>query len=86
MALEMIIDSHKKQKPYTVVYIDNNMPVMTGIEVMQKTREFERDNNLKPLYAVSTSGDYLDTKKVNVFDEYIGKPFRVDEIRKVLHH
>ena len=86
MALEMIIDSHKKQRPYSVVYIDNNMPVMNGIEVMQKTREFERDNNLKPLYAVSTSGDYLDTKKVNVFDEYIGKPFRVDEIRKVLHH
>jgi CheY-like chemotaxis protein/nitrogen-specific signal transduction histidine kinase len=86
MALEMIIDSHKRQKPYTVVYIDNNMPVMTGIEVMQKTREFERDNNLIPLYAVSTSGDYVDTRKVNVFNEYIGKPFRVDDIRRVLHH
>ncbi len=86
MALEMIIDSHRKNNPYTVVYIDNNMPVMNGIEVMKRTREFEKDNNLKPLYAVSTSGDYLDTKKVDCFDEYIGKPFRVDDIRKVLHH
>jgi nitrogen-specific signal transduction histidine kinase/ActR/RegA family two-component response regulator/putative methionine-R-sulfoxide reductase with GAF domain len=85
-ALEMIIDSHKKADPYAVLYIDNNMPVMSGSEVITKVREFEKDNNLSPIYAVSTSGDIVDIKKVEGFDEYVGKPFRVDEIRKVLYH
>ena len=86
MALEMIIDSHKQGKPYVVVYIDNNMPIMNGIEVMQRVREFEKDNNLQAIYAVSTSGDIVDIKKETAFDEYVGKPFRVDDIRRVLYH
>ncbi len=87
IALEMIIDSHKKEAPYNVVYIDNNMPLMSGIEVMKNVREYERDNNLKPIYVASTSGNVLDMQKDGKdFDLYIGKPFKVDEIRKALNH
>jgi CheY-like chemotaxis protein len=87
IALEMIIDSHKKHNPYSVIYIDNNMPVMSGLEVMAHVREFEKDNKLSPIYAVSTSGDMLDLKTDGKnFDKYVGKPFRIDEIRKVLYH
>ena len=87
IALEMIIDSHKKGSPYTVIYIDNNMPLMSGLEVMRHVREFERDNRLSPIYAVSTSGDMLDLKSEGEdFNEYVGKPFRVAEIRKILYH
>jgi CheY-like chemotaxis protein/nitrogen-specific signal transduction histidine kinase/putative methionine-R-sulfoxide reductase with GAF domain len=86
MALEMIIDSHKQQTPYAIVYIDNNMPLMSGVEVINRVRQFEKDNNLSPIYAVSTSGDIIDIKKETAFNEYVGKPFRVDEIRKVLYH
>ncbi len=87
IALEMIIDSHKKQTPYNVVYIDNNMPLMSGIEVMKNVREYERDNNLKPIYVASTSGNVLDMQKDGKdFDLYIGKPFKVDDIRKALNH
>ena len=86
VALEMIIDSHKKGSPYTVIYIDNNMPLMSGLEVMRHVREFERDNRLSPIYAVSTSGDMLDLKSEGQdFNEYVGKPFRVAEIRKILY-
>ena len=86
IALEMIIDSHKKGSPYTVIYIDNNMPLMSGLEVMRHVREFERDNRLSPIYAVSTSGDMLDLKSEGEdFNEYVGKPFRVAEIRKILY-
>ena len=86
VALEMIIDSHKKGSPYAVIYIDNNMPLMSGLEVMRHVREFERDNRLNPIYAVSTSGDMLDLKSEGQdFNEYVGKPFRVAEIRKILY-
>jgi len=86
VALEMIIDSHKRGRPYTVIYIDNNMPLMSGREVMRHVREFEQDNKLSPIYAVSTSGDLLDLKtNGRDFNEYVGKPFRVAEIRKILY-
>ena len=86
IALEMIIESHKKGSPYSVIYIDNNMPLMTGIEVMKNVREFERDNKLTPIYAVSTSGNILDLETNGQdFNEYVGKPFKVAEIRKILY-
>jgi CheY-like chemotaxis protein/nitrogen-specific signal transduction histidine kinase len=87
VALEMIIDSHKRNDPYSVVYMDNNMPKMSGLEVMKRVREFEKDNYLLPIYAVSTSGDRLDLNSDGKnFDAYVGKPFRVDEIRTILYH
>ena len=87
LALEMIIDAHKKLNPYSVVYIDNKMPLMTGLEVLSHVREFEQDNNLKPIYAVSTSGDLLDLEKEGKnFDAYVGKPFRVSEIKNFLNN
>jgi CheY-like chemotaxis protein len=86
IALDMIIDSHKRDAPYSVIYIDNNMPLMSGLEVMREVREFECDNNLQPIYAVSTSGDMLDLETNGKdFDAYVGKPFRVAEIRKILY-
>ena len=88
IALEMLLDSHKRKNPYSIVYIDNNMPLMSGKDVMKHLREFEKDNNLSRIYAVSTSGDLIDTQSESGkdFDLYIGKPFRVDEIRKALVH
>ena len=59
---------------------------MRGLEVMRRVREFEQDNKLSPIYAVSTSGDLLDLKtNGRDFNEYVGKPFRVAEIRKILY-
>ena len=87
IALEMIIESHKKGSPYNVVYIDNNMPIMNGLEVMRRVREFEADNQLKPIFAVSTSGDMLDLKgQGKDFDAFVGKPFNIADIRKILYH
>jgi len=87
IALEMLIDSHKKQAPYSVVFIDNKMPLMNGIEVMRNLREFEQDNGLSAIFAVSTTGDALDLKTQGKdFNLYVGKPFKVSEIRKALNH
>ena len=87
VALEMLIDSHKRENPYTIVYIDNNMPLMSGLEVMRRVREFERDNKLKPIYAVSTSGNLLDIQKVGKdFNLYVGKPFKIEDIIKALNY
>ena len=82
-ALEMILDSYKKEMPYSLVYMDNKMPYMNGSEVMQRVRIFEQENNFIPIYAVSTSGEEIKFPK-NGFDAYVGKPFRMHEIRNLL--
>jgi len=86
IALEMIIDAYKKGSPYKIVYIDNRMPLMNGVDVIRHVRDFEKDNNLEPIYVVSTSGDVLDPHtEGKLFDECIGKPFRSEDVKKVLN-
>ena len=86
-ALDFITQAYKNNSPYSLIYIDNEMPLMNGTEVIRKLREYEQDNNLSGIYTVSTSGNILnDEKDKEVFDLIIGKPFKKDDIKKVLYH
>ncbi len=86
-ALDLIVQSHKNNLPFSLVYIDNEMPIMNGIEVIRKVREYEEDNNLEKIYAVSTSGNAIhhDVDR-DLFNLVVGKPFKKDDIKKVLYH
>ena len=83
-ALNKVIDAYEQNKPYTVLYIDNNMPKMNGTEVVQNIREFEQQNNLKPIFIVSTSGEQVEKEYASLFDVYLGKPFKKEQIKKQL--
>jgi CheY-like chemotaxis protein len=83
-ALEMFIEAHRHNNPFSIIYADNNMPMMSGNEMIKKVREFENDNNLQPIYAVSTSGDELSGEHNIPFDRFIGKPFKKEEISQAL--
>jgi CheY-like chemotaxis protein len=83
-ALEMFIEAHRHNNPFAIIYADNNMPMMSGNEMITKVREFENDNNLQPIYAVSTSGDELSGEHNIPFNRFIGKPFKKEEISQAL--
>ena len=83
-ALDMILQAYSDNAPYDIVYIDNKMPFISGVEVMKRVREYEKQNDLDPLYSVSTSGEIVDANEY--FSEFVGKPFKAVEIRNVLHH
>ncbi len=86
-ALDMILGSYEAQNPFTTLYIDNSMPIMDGLEVMQKVRAYEKENRLFPVYAISTSGDQVALKNsIRYFDLFLGKPFKKESIRKALYH
>lgn len=85
-AVDLFIDAHKYQQPFSIIYIDHNMPIMNGLDAMKEIREYEKDNNLKPIYAASTSGDQLSSKEdKRLFDFHLGKPFKKEQIRAVLY-
>jgi signal transduction histidine kinase/ActR/RegA family two-component response regulator len=86
-ALELTLESYRNNAPFSLMYIDNEMPLMNGTEAVRKIREYEKDNNLKGMHIVSTSGNTLHSAedKEN-FDFIVGKPFKKDDIKKVLYH
>ncbi len=84
-ALDVFMEAHKQNTPFDIVYIDNQMPFMNGNEVVRRIREYEKDNQLNPIFAISTSGERhgLKTDKEQ-YDMHIGKPFKKEQIREAL--
>lgn len=86
-ALNLLTKAQKINKPFALAFLDNKMPIMFGSEVMKAFRTYEKDNYLKPVYAVSISGDMLkNLEDRKHFDEYVGKPFKKEDIKRALYH
>jgi len=84
-ALKRLLDAAKEADPYTLVYIDKNMPKLSGYEVIQQYREFEKEHGVTPIYAVYISGDCIyDENEVKLFNKNVGKPFNKQEIKDAL--
>ena len=82
-ALELLSNSIKSQRAYSLVYLDNYMHTMSGDEVVKKLRYMEKVSGIKSAYVVSISGDVND--KNSDYDIYSGKPFEKDEIRGIFY-
>ncbi|NUM31322.1 MAG: response regulator [Bacteroidetes bacterium] len=74
-----------KSGTYDVIFMDIQMPEMDGIETTHKIFETYPEN--RPLIvaltadAQGTNGDYYINQG---FDEYLGKPFKADELKSML--
>jgi CheY-like chemotaxis protein len=86
-AFEMFVEAHQMLQPFSILYADNNMPVMNGSEMIRQIREYENDNKLDAVFAVSTSGDELSSQDEQPpFDRFIGKPFKKEDIAQALQY
>ncbi|HEY9190596.1 MAG TPA: ATP-binding protein [Sulfurovum sp.] len=85
VALSMLKSSLKEEEPYSLVYLDKHMPKLSGTEVINEFRTFEKTESANPVFAVSISGDMIEEKQKNKhFDMYVGKPFNKKEIKETL--
>ncbi len=85
VALNMLQDGAKEGEPYSLVYLDKHMPKLSGTEVIDQFRTFEKKEKLSPVFAVSISGDSIEeSKKDKHFNMFVGKPFNKKEIKKTL--
>lgn len=81
------LEAVKLQK-YDVVFMDLQMPVMSGVETSRRIREWE--NGGQHTFIVALTASYLPEKGQELFeagmDNYIGKPFELEHIQRLLRY
>lgn len=85
-ALNLLISAQRSGDPFSLAYLDNKMPVISGLGVIKRFRAYEKEKQLKPIYAVSISGDILNNEDDRKhFNAFTGKPFEKKDIREALY-
>ena len=69
-----------------LIFMDVNMPNMDGFQATKKIREMEKDGNHIPIIAVTANAMRGDKEECLAagMDDYISKPFKMEEIYKIL--
>ena len=77
-ALELMKSNH-----YDLVFLDHKMPGLDGIQTLNKAKEFVQDTKFIALTA--NSGGNARNEYISLgFDDYLPKPFKQDEMMKIL--
>jgi CheY-like chemotaxis protein/signal transduction histidine kinase len=79
-----------KEKVYSVVLMDLEMPVMGGLEATQRIRQYEKDRNIFPTYCqkivgVTASTDSTIKEKALMLgmNEFVHKPFQLETMQGI---
>jgi len=81
--LEILKNAHIDGRPFDMIFLDKYMPSLTGSEVIRDFRMFESRKYLKPIYAISITGDPTLNKEDKIlFDLHVTKPFRNTDVKE----
>ncbi len=79
-----------KANPVDIILMDIQMPVMDGFTATKEIRKFEEENHLEGCYIVALTANALKEDKEKCFavgmNDFLTKPFKSDDITKVLEH
>ncbi len=77
-----------KEKTYDVILMDIQMPVMDGYTATKEIRKWEKENNITPAKIIALTANALKGDKEKCFeigmDDFLTKPFKIDDIRESL--
>ena len=76
-ALGKLVRSHNDKKPYELVILDKNMPLLGGLDTATEIRKLQKAKVMpESLKVVLMTGDYaFKSNKGKVFDHVLMKPF-----------
>lgn len=78
-----------RYKRFGLIFMDVQMPVMDGLEATRQIREFEKSNpGIPPVHIIAMTANAMkgdrETCLAAGMNDYVSKPFRAEELRKVL--
>ncbi len=77
------------QKPYDLILMDIQMPVMDGLEATRQIRKFEKERGERHAFIVALTANALESDRKKAMtvgmDGFIAKPFNPKELFKILH-
>ena len=76
-----------RKKKYDIVLLDHMMPVMDGIETLQKMNQDEQSLNRETPIIMLTANAILGAKEeylANGFTDYLSKPVQIEELEEML--
>lgn len=83
--LEALKSACHEKDPFDIVFLDKNMPLMSGTEVIRLFRDFEQEVCIKPLFSVSITGDPVtSSEEMELYDLFINKPFKKQDVREAV--
>ncbi|PHR58471.1 MAG: histidine kinase [Arcobacter sp.] len=78
-----------QDKVYDLILMDNQMPILNGIEATKKIREIEEANNFQKIIIVALTANALKGDRERFIksglDDYLKKPIDVKALEKVLN-
>jgi len=88
MAVEKYKKSIKSLRPYQIIFMDEHMPVMGGVEATKEILKVEKKSKYNHIPIIGLSGDSTEehrTKCINAgMDDSITKPVHIKDISNVL--
>jgi DNA-binding response OmpR family regulator len=86
-ALELFEDANLND-PYDAVFLDIQLPDMSGLEVLKRIRAFDEESDCRTTIIMATGDSSLATIQQSIMDldadDYISKPYNRDEIHDAL--
>lgn len=84
-ALDKLKQAKEDKEPYSMIFLDDNMPNLSGSELLATYRELEKSDNAKPLFAVSITGDpNMSEAKKKLYSLKMNKPFKKEDVREAV--
>ncbi|MGC8864200.1 MAG: response regulator [Bacteroidales bacterium] len=78
-----------KETSYDVIVMDIQMPVLNGLEATRLIRQIEKEENRKPVKIIALTANALPSDRKACLaagmDDYLSKPFRFDDFKKILN-
>jgi signal transduction histidine kinase/DNA-binding NarL/FixJ family response regulator len=75
-------------KAYSLILMDNMMPIMDGLEATRKIRAMEEDEMRHPTPVIAMTGNVMEGEKDKCIEagmnDFIGKPFTLEELNNVI--
>ncbi|QOS78264.1 response regulator [Paenibacillus sp. JNUCC31] len=75
-------------KKYSLILMDNMMPMMDGLEATRKIRAMEQDEMRHPIPVIAMTGNVMDGEKDKCLaagmNDFIGKPFTLETLDNMI--